>query len=171
MLIKTTRFDEIDVDESKIIDFPEGLIGFERYRKFVIVSIEKFKPFLWLQSVDLGDLSFLMTDPWLFFTDYAPEISDDDVSYLKIDDPSSVIIYALISFDKNYKNTNFNLLAPICINHKTNTARQVILTNANYSVCHTISHETIKASKTQQEQSSEKDLPESSSSESIVNKL
>jgi flagellar assembly factor FliW len=142
MKIKTARFGDIDVEEGKIITCPEGLIGFNMSRRFVILSIEKFKPFLWLQSLDDGNLCFVMTDPWLFIPDYAPELSDEDVTFLGIDDPASVALYTLISFEK--ATTRFNLLAPLCINHKTNTAKQIILNTPSYSTAHPLTGETLQ---------------------------
>lgn len=137
MNIKTSWFDEIKVDKNKTIHFPEGLVGFTDYRNFVIIHIEKYWPFLWLQSVDNGSLSFVMTDPFIFFPDYSPELSDDDVQFLGIDDPNAVVIYSLISFKKDIQqSTRFNLFAPLCINHKMNRAKQVILNNSKYGVAH-----------------------------------
>jgi flagellar assembly factor FliW len=134
MEIETTRFGTLTVDESKIITLPEGLVGFEKYHRYIIISIDTFKPFLWLQSVELGELSFLLTDPWLFFPDYTPELQDNDVNFLRIKDASTVATYCLIAFKNELKDTRFNLFAPLCINHDKNIGRQVILTNSGYSV-------------------------------------
>ncbi|MGV8121236.1 MAG: flagellar assembly protein FliW [Candidatus Xenobiia bacterium LiM19] len=134
MEFETTRFGTMTVDENKIITLPEGLVGFEKFHRYIIITIEQFKPFLWLQSLELGSLSFLLTDPWLFFTDYAPELQDSDVSFLKIDDVAAVATYCLIAFNNDWKSTKFNLLAPLCINHARNIGRQVILNNSGYSV-------------------------------------
>jgi flagellar assembly factor FliW len=144
MQFNTARFGPIEVDEDKIINVPDGLIGFKQCRTFVIINIQKYKPFLWLQSLEDGSLCFVMTDPWQFFTDYSPELSDEDVGFLEIDNPSSVAIYTLISFSGDINNTRFNLLAPLCINHKTSRARQVILNNSNYSVACSLNAQALK---------------------------
>ncbi len=146
MEFETTRFGILTVDESKIITIPEGLVGFEKNHRYIIIAIDKFKPFLWLQSLDQGGLSFLLTDPWLFFPDYAPELQDNDVEFLHIEDAATVATYCLISFNNDLKNTRFNLLAPLCINHEKNTGRQVILTSSGYSVATRLSSLSINPS-------------------------
>ena len=43
-----TKFNEIvEVDEKKIVEFPEGLLGFENVKKFAIIDSE-YEPFIWL---------------------------------------------------------------------------------------------------------------------------
>ena len=37
VMIKTTRFGELDLPEERIITFPQGLIGFGDVRRFAIV--------------------------------------------------------------------------------------------------------------------------------------
>jgi flagellar assembly factor FliW len=144
MQVNTARFGPIEVEEDKIIHIPEGLVGFKKYSRFVIINVEKYRPFLWLQSLDDGSLCFVMADPWQFFADYAPELPDDDVEYLEIDNPTVVAIYTLISFDGNFSNMKFNLLAPLCINHKTSKGRQVILNNGSYTVAASVKSADIK---------------------------
>lgn len=38
MKIETTRFGTLEVDPEQIIDFPEGILGFEDYHQFVIAE-------------------------------------------------------------------------------------------------------------------------------------
>jgi len=146
MQLHTSRFGAIEVEEDKVINVPDGLVGFKKYHDFVIINIQKYKPFLWLQSLEDGNLCFVMTDPWQFFSDYSPELSDDDVVFLEIDSPSAVAIYTLVSFDREISNTRFNLLAPLCVNHRTSRGRQVILNNSSYSVAYSLNTQAMKTS-------------------------
>lgn len=132
MKLSTAQFDEIEFSEEKIIIFPEGLIGFDKYKKFVIINMEKLNPFLWLQSVDDSNLSFVMIDPWRFISNFSPEITEEDIKLLNIIDPSSVVIYTLISFEKEFENIKINLMAPICINHPEKLGKQIILNDPKY---------------------------------------
>ena len=70
MLIKTSRFGEIEVQEDQIITIPSGLIGFSEDRRFVIREDEAAKPFLWLQSVDNDALAFVMIEPHFSFSNF-----------------------------------------------------------------------------------------------------
>ena len=69
MEIKTKTKGTIDVDEKKILEFPEGLVGFEEYKKYALLQSE-YDPFLWLQSVDRQNLAFLLVDPFVICTNY-----------------------------------------------------------------------------------------------------
>ena len=64
MNVMTLRFGEIEIDESRIIEMPVGIIGFED-RRFVIISPDRYGQFFWLQSLDNPDLAFVVTDPAL----------------------------------------------------------------------------------------------------------
>ena len=70
MLINTSRFGEIEVQDDQIITMPSGLIGFSEDRRFVIREDEAAKPFLWLQSVDNDALAFVMIEPHFSFSNY-----------------------------------------------------------------------------------------------------
>ena len=63
MLIQTSRFGEIEVEENQIISFPSGLVGFSEDRRFVIREDDAAAPFLWLQSVEDNGLAFVMIEP------------------------------------------------------------------------------------------------------------
>ena len=53
MKLKTRFFGEIEIDEKKVIDFEEGLPGFENLRKFLFMTDEnEDAPFCWLQSIE-----------------------------------------------------------------------------------------------------------------------
>ena len=36
MLVKTKCFGEVDISEEKIIEFEDGILGFEEYKKYTI---------------------------------------------------------------------------------------------------------------------------------------
>ena len=75
----TTRFGELDVPPDRIITFPSGLIGFGALRGFALVENPGGGPFKWLQSVERPELAFVITDPKLFFPDYAVEVKEEDL--------------------------------------------------------------------------------------------
>ena len=60
MNIKTTRFGEVEINDEKIIDFEQGIPGFEEETKFVIIPYDEKSPFLFMQSVKQEDLAFLI---------------------------------------------------------------------------------------------------------------
>ena len=55
MKVQTKWFGEIDTSEDKIITFEKGIIGFESYKKYMIVfdaQKEAESSIMWLQSLD-----------------------------------------------------------------------------------------------------------------------
>ena len=51
--IKTKPFGEIEIDEQQIIEFPDGLLGFDYIKKFVLLDSDGEKsPFKWLQAYE-----------------------------------------------------------------------------------------------------------------------
>ena len=69
MKVKTTRFGELELDESRIISFTEGILGFPNYKKFVLLDRDNNSPFVWLQSVETEELAFVLMKPVHVFPD------------------------------------------------------------------------------------------------------
>lgn len=141
MQIQTSRFGTIEIDERKIINFPHSIPGFTE-REFIVVMIEAHLPFFWLQSLHNPDLAFVIADPFLFFPDYTPNISNSDKAFLGI--KNDMLVYA-ITVVREGAQVTMNLLAPIIVNPATNIARQVVLENSNYTVRHNVSLSAIQA--------------------------
>ena len=61
--ITTTRFGELEVDKKDIIEFTEGLLGFENLKKFFVVDPGDQTLILWLQSTDDAATAFPIIEP------------------------------------------------------------------------------------------------------------
>ena len=59
MILSTTRFGALSVDETQFMEFPEGLPGFKRCRRFVPFEHAECAGLIFLQSMDRPDLCFL----------------------------------------------------------------------------------------------------------------
>ena len=70
MEIQSTRFGRLNVDDDRVMTFPNGLLGFPSYTRFALIQTGQENYFFWLQSVDEPNLAFVVTDPSLFFKDY-----------------------------------------------------------------------------------------------------
>ena len=57
--------------EKKIV-MKGGILGFEEIEEFLLFASE-YEPFYWLQSSPDKSVSFLVVDPFLFFSDIYPE--------------------------------------------------------------------------------------------------
>lgn len=128
MQIKTKHFGEVEIDESRLITFKEGIYGFEEHKKFVLLCDNDEKAaFSWLQCLDDADLALPLISPILWFPNYSPEIADElieSIGELKEEDLS---IYSVVVVPENIENMTTNLKAPILINVKTKKGIQVIV--------------------------------------------
>jgi len=144
MKFKTSRFGEIEIAEEEILEFPEGLLGFNAFRRYVILNTNEGSPFRWLQSVDDGSLAFIIIEPINFMFSYDLEISDDDAHFLGLTNPEEVILFAIVTIPENPQDMTANLQGPLVINGKTRKGRQVISNNPDHLLKTKILDEMVK---------------------------
>lgn len=137
MRLRTRHFDIIEFMEESIIKFPEGLLGFEDLRSYIIIKNDNPEvPFDWLQSIENPDLAFVITDPFLFLGNYEFELGDKDVEELKINTKNDIKIYNIVVVGKDIKESTMNLRGPIIINIQEKIGKQIVLDTDKYSLKH-----------------------------------
>ena len=142
MQLDTAHFGNIEIDDNEIISFPEGVPGFEKSNKFVLIANNGGGDiFYWLQSVDSPELCFVVTDPFMLYDGYGVDVDDEDISILEISDPSKVLTLAIVIIPENIEETRVNLKAPILINVEKKLGKQIILNNDNLPLRYYISKE------------------------------
>ena len=137
MEVKTKTLGTVHVEEKQIINFVNGLYGFEEYHRFAIIEAE-YQPFYWLQSLDESNLAFIIVDPFLIVNDYELDIDDNALSEIGIDSPEDVVLFAIITIPADGSAVTANLQGPIVINRKNNIALQVILSDSKWTTKHNI---------------------------------
>ncbi len=137
MEVKTKTLGTVQVEEKQIINFVNGLYGFEEYHRFAIIEAE-YQPFYWLQSLDESNLAFIIVDPFLIVNDYELDIDDNALSEIGIDSPEDVVLFAIITIPADGSAVTANLQGPIVINRKNNIALQVILSDSKWTTKHNI---------------------------------
>lgn len=139
MEIKTTRFGDVEIDENLIIALPEGILGFEDFKRYIILDhFEKESPFKWLQSVEDPSLAFVVTDPLLFVPEYKAKISKAKVSSIELSDASKALIVVIVNIKRDHSEITINLQGPIVINVEEKIAKQFVIRENDYSVRHVI---------------------------------
>ena len=126
-----TRFGEVEYDESSLLHFPAGLIGFPNLHGFIVMPNRKEGPLFWIQSVDDPDIAFILTDPTNFFLDYAVIPESSERNLLRIEEGDECFVLSVVTVPPDQKIT-VNLSAPILYAPKTNRAIQIILENSSY---------------------------------------
>lgn len=136
MMIETLRFGPLEVDEDQVLLFEQGLPGFEKLRRFLLVAPDGDLPFAFLQSVEDGEVALLLTNPFMFYADYEFELPEDAVQSLRIDSQDDVAIWSVVSLTGSLETATLNLLAPIVLHMKERVGRQVILHGSGYQTKH-----------------------------------
>jgi flagellar assembly factor FliW len=133
--IRTTRYGEmetIEISETAVIAFPEGVPGFERHQRFALIEDQKLAPFSWLQSLHDPLVGFLVIEPGLLVTDYAFDISDPDVEQLELGDATEAPVLSILVVPEDVRAMTANLQAPLILNPEKRIAKQVILTDERF---------------------------------------
>jgi flagellar assembly factor FliW len=129
ILLKTTRFGDIEVATSSFIDLFAGLIGFPQYRNFVL--LEYTPPFSWLQSVERPELAFVVVNAAEFGDEYSFNLPDGDRE-LDIRPDDDVAVFNLVSIRPDPATSTVNLKAPVIVNLRNRKGRQMILDDPRF---------------------------------------
>lgn len=133
-IIHTARFGEIEIADDRVIHFVEPVLGFEESHRYVLLDHADDSPFKWLQSADDPELAFVVTSPKLFGLDYEFTLSDDMVGQLSLTAAEDALVLTIVNVpQEDPGKMTANLLGPVVINQNTRQARQVVLSDTNYS--------------------------------------
>jgi len=129
MRLNTRVFGEIEVDDSKIINFPGGIIGFPELNKFTLIhdSDKEDGSIHWLQSLDEPEFAMPVVDPLFVKADYNPMIDDDVLEDVKPLTEDNTLVLVTMTVPRDLKKMTVNLKGPIVINTETLKASQIIV--------------------------------------------
>ena len=137
MKVTTRVFGEIEIDDSKVICFPSGIIGFPEMTQFALIYDEekgKDTPIRWLQSLQETAFALPVMDPLLVMEEYNPEIEDDYLIPLGEMGEEDALVLVTITVPKDVSQMSVNLQAPIVINAQSKKAVQMIVNAEKYPV-------------------------------------
>ena len=134
MIINTSRFGQLEVDERRLITFPHGILGFPRETVYALIQTGEDSGFYWLQAVARADLAFVVSDPRLFIADYRAPIKEEEMTSLGIADAGGAQVFIIVN--KVQDMLTGNLQGPLVVNVATRTAKQLVLSDKRYSTRH-----------------------------------
>jgi flagellar assembly factor FliW len=132
--VNTTRFGELEVNKEDIINFQEGLLGFDDITSFFIVDPGDNTLILWLQSIEKPEIAFPIIEPKIFKPDYVAKLLPTDINAVKLEDLAEARIYTILTIPANIKEMSANLKAPIVINNIKKIAKQIVLQDNKLTV-------------------------------------
>lgn len=136
MLIETSRFGTLELDEDALITFRDGLLGFPDCRRFAAVQTQADAAFVWLQCADDPRLAFVVCDPRLFLPDYTVPVRREEVEALALSDLTDCQVWAIVN--KVDDHLTANLAGPLVVGTTSRLGRQMILSDKRYSTRHTL---------------------------------
>lgn len=136
---ETARFGVLNYTAQDVVTFDHGLVGFPGLGAFVLVSHKEGSPFRWLQSVDHGDVAFLVVDPAHYVQDYAPEIAETEVESVGISEETPRLVYTIVSIPPGKPDEmTINLAGPIVVNLENGRAKQIVIEDDAYPIKHRV---------------------------------
>jgi len=127
MRIQTSRFGVVEMTEQDVIDFPEGLLGFNDLRKFALLDDPNDEIFAWLQSCEKSGVAFPILEPELFTSNYVIGLSKSDLESIQLKSLEGCRSFVIITIPEDPTQMTANLKAPLVINLAKRMGRQCVL--------------------------------------------
>lgn len=134
MMIQTSRFGGIEVDDQRFLNFPKGLLGFPDDREYALIQTGEDSAFYWMQAVHRPELAFVVCDPRLFVPDYRIAIKSEDLAQIGLAETSGSQVFVIVN--KVEEMLTGNLQGPLVINVATRVGKQLVLSDKKYSTRH-----------------------------------
>jgi flagellar assembly factor FliW len=134
--IKSSIFGEQTIDPNTIINFPNGIPGFEDQTRFKLFHQEGDNPLVfWLQSLDDESLAFSVAQPSIFNINYNFVLTDAEEAILEIKDTSDILILIMLHKDPSDQSAiKGSIKSPLVINSAKRIGLQKILTQVDQSI-------------------------------------
>jgi flagellar assembly factor FliW len=135
--INTKNFGEIEIEESKLIIFEKGIIGYPDLNRFALIHDEEQGDnagIRWLQSMEEPTFALPVMDPLIVKEGYNPKVDDELLKPLQINNTDDMLVLVTVTVPKDIKELSVNLCGPIVINAEKRLGAQMIVENEEYPV-------------------------------------
>ncbi len=149
MQMLTRAFGEIEIDESKVINFPGGIIGFPDLQHFVLLYDEDqgSNTVKWLQSVEEPGFAMPVISPLIVKDDYNPSVDDELLKPLGEMNDEDMVVLVTMTIPHEIEKMTVNLRGPVIINSATCKGCQIIIDSDEYKVKYPIYDKLAEAKK------------------------
>lgn len=121
---ETSRFGRLEVAENRIINFPEGLLGFPEIKRYVLMDY-KDTPLKWLQAIDDPDVAFIVAEPAIIAPDYSVKPDPATRQYLNLENDDDLAVLVIIRVEG--ENIIRNYQGPLMVNASLMRGVQVVI--------------------------------------------
>jgi flagellar assembly factor FliW len=132
--LRSRRFGEHAIPGEKVLHFPDGLIGFREAHRFALLDGGRpGSPFRCLVSLDVPELGFVVCEPAALWPGYGSDLPPPAEGAA-----GERAVLAIVTVPENAQEMTANLMAPIVLDCRSRTGRQLVLDNGRYSTRHTL---------------------------------
>lgn len=119
MKLNTDQFGEIEFSEDLILNFENGLYGFEQLKKYLLIKTDD-DLFYWLTSVERPEICLPLVGTRIIDENFPEEESCE--------------AFAIVTLNKDPLKITANLKAPVYINQDKKTGFQKIIDTDKYPI-------------------------------------
>lgn len=134
MMIDTSRFGQLEVDAERLIEFPEGVLGFPDQHEYALIQTGQNSGFYWLQALSCPDLAFVVCDPRLFVADYQVPAKLEELKTIGLEHAEEAQVFVIVNKVDGLLTGNFQ--GPLVINVENRRGRQLVLSDKRFSTRH-----------------------------------
>jgi flagellar assembly factor FliW len=124
LAIETSRFGTLEIDEDKIIVFPEGLLGFPNLKRYILIDY-KDTALKWLHSLDDPYIAFIVVGPTLLYPNYSINLDSITKKFLQLKNDYDLTILVIIRVEGKQVITNLN--GPLLFNVSLMRGIQIVI--------------------------------------------
>lgn len=137
MQLNTKYFGEITYDPEDVLEFPNGLFGFEEEKRFLLLPFSGSQGnMLCLQSITAPSPAFILMNPFSLKPDYTPVLSPEELTLMGVSHSQELCYYVMCVAREPVGESTVNLRCPVVVNPDLHKAVQVILDTEGYHMRH-----------------------------------
>ncbi|WP_373898285.1 flagellar assembly protein FliW [Haloimpatiens sp. FM7315] len=138
MELKTKYHGIHKYEKEDVIEFENGIPGFENLKRYILFPIDGNEAFKVLHSIEDSEIGIVVISPFEVLKDYELKLSNSLLNKLRINSYEEVLVLTTVNLNSNYRNITTNLRAPIIINIKEKIGEQIILNTEKYLIKHPV---------------------------------
>ena len=133
--IDSPRFGSLEVEPSRVIEFPVGMAGFEDCTRYSLFHPAEGAPrYFILQSLDDPSVAFHIADPADFGFNFDIELSDEEIALLQMSDAADLAVMVILTKGDVRSPLRANLNAPLVINLVSRRGLQHVFSKLNFDI-------------------------------------
>ena len=143
--ITSTRFGTVQIESGDIILFPQGILGMEDCREWVLLADAQNEAIGWLQNTQRSHVALAVVSPRRFVPGYQIRVSRRDLSPLDLVHVPDAQVLVVVG--KNDRAMTLNLKAPLLFNLTKRLGCQVVAKDP-HPIQHEVADESVPLRKT-----------------------